>query len=273
VSESEQKSSGLRERFISAVVLAPPVLAALYFGGYYFQALALLITALMAWEWCGLVTGQKTGKGSLALIVASLVCVILSILMTQTHGLVSLLVLSLLLYGLGRSFYSHRAFWYLVGLPYIVLPMIALVSIREVEGQGMAYIVWLLLAVWATDVGAYFAGKTIGGPKLAPKISPKKTWAGLIGGMVCSGAVAAGVGAYFNLGTPVFLAGFGAFLAVIAQVGDFFESWVKRSFNAKDASNLIPGHGGVLDRVDGLLPVAVIMWVALASNLFGGAGP
>ncbi len=124
--------------------------------------------------------------------------------------------------------------------------------------------VMVLLAVIATDVGAYFAGRAIGGPKIAPRISPSKTWAGLAGGMVLSGSVLAGEVAIIE-GKPLALVPtvaalvLGAALAIAAQAGDFLESWLKRKAKMKDSSNLIPGHGGVLDRIDGMLPVAIIV--------------
>lgn len=123
-------------------------------------------------------------------------------------------------------------------------------------------LIGVIAVVIATDTGAYFSGRTIGGPKIAPSISPSKTWAGLIGGMIAAGLVSAGF-FLFNVGEVRFSAmtfiafAIGAVLAVVAQAGDFFESWLKRRAHVKDSSNLIPGHGGVFDRVDGLLPVAI----------------
>ena len=272
MSDIEQKSSGLKARVVSAVILAPPVLAALYFGGYFFDALVLLITGLMAWEWCGLVTSDRSGMGKAAFVFSSLTCVAISIFLGVGVGLITVSGLLVVLLGVGWFLYGGRTVWYAFGLPYVAIPMMAFVWIREIETFGMAYIIWLLLAVWATDIGAYFAGKGIGGPKIAPRISPKKTWAGLIGGMICSGAITAAVGSFFELGAPLILAFYGALFAIIAQVGDFFESWVKRSFNAKDASNLIPGHGGVLDRVDGVLTVVVALWAVLSLKLISGGG-
>lgn len=125
-----------------------------------------------------------------------------------------------------------------------------------------AVVIGVIAVVIATDVGAYFSGRGIGGPKIAPSISPSKTWAGLIGGMIAAGLVAAGTFVWntgeFVLRPMLFIAfAIGAVLAVLAQSGDFFESWLKRKAGVKDSSNLIPGHGGVFDRVDGLLPVAI----------------
>ncbi|MFZ1743692.1 MAG: phosphatidate cytidylyltransferase [Pontixanthobacter sp.] len=144
---------------------------------------------------------------------------------------------------LAGAFYIGLAGWTLSHLPVAVL-------------------VGVVAVVIATDVGAYFSGRAIGGPKIAPKISPSKTWAGLIGGAALAGAVSAGFFVHntgeFTLRPMLFIAfALGAMLAVLAQCGDFFESWLKRKAGVKDSSNLIPGHGGVFDRVDGLLPVAI----------------
>lgn len=154
---------------------------------------------------------------------------------------------------LGGAAYVGFAVWTLVSLP-------------------IAVVLGILAVVIATDVGAYFSGRSIGGPKIAPAISPSKTWAGLIGGMLAAGLVAGGSFVWntgeFVLRPMLFIAfAIGAMLAVLAQMGDFFESWLKRRAGVKDSSNLIPGHGGVFDRVDGLLPVAI------ASGLLWGLHP
>ena len=144
----------------------------------------------------------------------------------------------------------------LLGGMYVATAAYALVTLP------IAVVLGILSVVIATDVGAYFSGRSIGGPKIAPSISPSKTWAGLGGGMLAAGFVSAGFFAWnsgdASLRTMMFIAfAIGALLAVVAQSGDFFESWLKRRAGVKDSSNLIPGHGGVFDRVDGLLPVAI----------------
>ncbi|WP_394726927.1 phosphatidate cytidylyltransferase [Altererythrobacter sp. GH1-8] len=144
---------------------------------------------------------------------------------------------------LGGAAYVGFAVWTLISLP-------------------VAVVLGILAVVIATDVGAYFSGRAIGGPKIAPSISPSKTWAGLAGGMLAAALVASGTFVWntgeFVLRPMLFIAfAIGAMLAVLAQMGDFFESWLKRKAGVKDSSNLIPGHGGVFDRVDGLLPVAI----------------
>jgi phosphatidate cytidylyltransferase len=139
----------------------------------------------------------------------------------------------------------------------VALPVLALVLLRTDNVWGVHAIMWLMLVVWATDTFAYFAGRIIGGPKLAPVLSPKKTWAGLLGGMAGAALVSAIYAAYF-LPSWAALAGVAAALAVVAQLGDIFESALKRRFNMKDSGNLIPGHGGILDRVDGLVVAGVV---------------
>lgn len=151
--------------------------------------------------------------------------------------------------------------------PKIVLGFIGLIYIAAASWAlivlPVAVLIGVIAIVIATDVGAYFSGRAIGGPKIAPKISPSKTWAGLIGGATLAGVVSAGSFVHQTgdlvLRPMLFIAfAIGIVLACLAQAGDFFESWLKRRAGVKDSSNLIPGHGGIFDRVDGLLPVAIV---------------
>lgn len=156
--------------------------------------------------------------------------------------------------------------WEYGGIIYISLFASSLIYLREDE-NGFGLIMFLALTVWATDIAAYFAGRSIGGPKICPKISPNKTWAGLGGGILA----ASFIGAFSSIFTPVvgvfWLILLGAVMAVISQAGDFFESWVKRQFGVKDSGNIIPGHGGVMDRVDGVASAAPVLMII--SMLFG----
>ncbi len=147
----------------------------------------------------------------------------------------------------------NRAAWVTVGLPYILLPCLALLWLRSHPEWGRETIFWLFVLVWATDIGAYISGRLIGGPRLASSISPNKTWAGLIGG--AAAAAAAGTVAAGLLGKESLLplAVTSGMLGILSQGGDLLESWVKRRLKTKDSGSLIPGHGGLLDRVDGLL--------------------
>lgn len=151
------------------------------------------------------------------------------------------------------------------GLLYVGLPSFALISLSWVWETP---VFWILIVTWATDIFAYFAGRAIGGPKLLPRVSPNKTWAGLVGGI--AGAALAGwlVAAWFEM-EPFFL-WMGGPMAVVAQAGDLYESWEKRRAGVKDSGSLLPGHGGVLDRLDGLLAVAFVTILLLMAGFWTG---
>jgi len=160
-----------------------------------------------------------------------------------------------------RMLRGWGAGWQMFGFAYCLLPAISLLWIRERAeyqgiGTGFDLLIWVFLVVWSTDIGAYFAGRAIGGPKLAPSISPNKTVAGLVGG-VASAALLAGAWASF-IGLPPRLLWLAAPLGVAAQLGDLFESGLKRRAGVKDSGTWLPGHGGLLDRLDGLVPVAML---------------
>ncbi|CAA9481004.1 MAG: Phosphatidate cytidylyltransferase [uncultured Sphingomonadaceae bacterium] len=155
--------------------------------------------------------------------------------------------------------------WSTAGFVYALLPALALLWLRERPEVGAQLVLWTMAVTWATDILAYFAGRAIGGPKLAPAVSPNKTWAGLLGGVLGATAVSAlivstaGLSSRFNLFAPL--------LAVAAQGGDLFESWLKRRAGAKDSGTLLPGHGGAMDRLDGLVPVACLSFLLVAGGV------
>jgi phosphatidate cytidylyltransferase len=234
--------------------MAPPALLAAWAGGYAFAALIALAAALMCWEWHRMLNGTFALSGK----VASFGCAAASVLAVARPdmGLALMALTALASAGLAGRDRSGRL-WAAFGAVYAGLPSVAMVWLRDDPVAGNAVIWWLLLVVWSTDIGAYAFGRLIGGPKLLPLVSPKKTWAGLIGGMISAGLaalmVALMVGAVPGLGVFAI----GAVAAVVAQIGDLFESWIKRRCNVKDSSHIIPGHGGVLDRVDGLLTASL----------------
>jgi phosphatidate cytidylyltransferase len=155
--------------------------------------------------------------------------------------------------------FKTRNLWLASGAIYIALPILALLWLRA-QDNGLLLAFWGLSLVWATDIGAFFVGRSFGGPKVAPKISPNKTWSGLCGGMLAALLLGWALTTYWGL--PFQLALASPLLAVLAQIGDFFESWMKRRAGVKDSGTLIPGHGGVLDRLDGVvtsLPVAALL--------------
>ncbi|HLT79311.1 MAG TPA: phosphatidate cytidylyltransferase [Ferrovibrio sp.] len=252
------KSGGLKLRILSAAVMLPVAVGATWLGGWFFAALIALAGVAMLWEWArlpGELAMNVVVTGSLALVAALYLC------LSGDFGWSAVLIaLAAVVVGFLQR---HRFVWHAAGFIYIGLPCIVLLWLREIPDHGLLVVFWLLVVVWATDIGAYAAGRTIGGPKLIPAISPNKTWAGLFGGMLSAG-IAGGLLALIDPRLPSLpLAVFGALLAVVAQAGDFTESAVKRRFGVKDSSHLIPGHGGVLDRVDGLLFAAPVLALAL----------
>jgi phosphatidate cytidylyltransferase len=178
----------------------------------------------------------------------------------------SLVVLALGLFGVALLSPERRG-WTAAGFFYAAAAEMASVLVRLDQSEGFAALILILLVVWVTDIGGYFAGRGIGGPKLWPRVSPNKTWAGAIGGFAASLVIALGFAA-FGLGKTGPLLLLGAVLSVVSQLGDLFESAVKRRFGVKDSSNIIPGHGGLLDRLDGF--VAAVVLAAIFGILRGG---
>lgn len=155
--------------------------------------------------------------------------------------------------------------WQIVGFVYALLPAIALLWVRDRSPIGLELLLWVFVTTWSVDIGAYFAGRAIGGLKLAPAISPNKTWAGLLGGMLAA-MVLGGLWATL-LELPMILLWLAAPFAVAAQLGDLFESWLKRRAGVKDSGTWLPGHGGALDRLDGLVVVATLTAGAMIAGL------
>jgi phosphatidate cytidylyltransferase len=255
--QSSSKWSDLGVRTLSAVVLAPIFLLDLFAGGLWAEWLFAVIAVLIALEYTSIVHGGDKQQFALHAI-AGLAAALLSPGGWALAAMGIIVVATLISVSLLRRRSSEvNVWWASSGVPYVALPAMALVLLRDDAEWGWNALLWLALVVWATDIGAYFAGRIVGGPKLAPRLSPKKTWVGLVGGMMAAAAVSFGL--CNHLGLPVLVPSLIApVLAVIAQAGDIYESALKRHFNLKDASNLIPGHGGVMDRVDGLIAAALV---------------
>lgn len=259
--------SALGARIASALVMVPVALAIVWYGGPWIAGLAALAAAIMAWEW-GRLVGRSTGPtDGLLLGGIAAIPVVLAAAVAPWFGL---------LVGLAGILLQHRLagarnaapIWTAAGLAWIIGPCIGFVWLRS-QPVGTATMFWLLAVVWAIDTAAYIAGKTIGGPKLAPRISPKKTWAGLIGGLLAAilvGLAAALIVGSDKIGQVALLSGA---LAIVEQIGDMAESFAKRRFGVKDSGSLIPGHGGLLDRLDGML--AVVAAIVILSLVTGGS--
>ncbi len=256
--------SNLRLRMIASVAMIGVAVGALWFGGISFWLLAVVIALFMMAEWSDL---QKASAGEKRIAQYSL-SVALAVmapasLLIQVHDFFALG----LLFGAGffvAAVTRRSALGF--GVVYCGLPVLALMFLRRQE-EGLVWSFWALAIVWATDIGAFFAGRAIGGPKLAPRLSPSKTWAGLIGGIALASVVAGLL--HLRLGLPLRMTLATPALAVLAQGGDLFESWLKRRAGVKDSGNILPGHGGVLDRLDGVVPVApVAALLAVAPYLY-----
>lgn len=248
-------SEELRLRIISGIVLAAVVLVATWLGGIVFSLLAALISVLIFYEW-STITGQSrtsrlTAFGFASVVVVAIEYVFRSISGGYFSGMALLLAFTLVSIVIGAI--RKRGYWLAGGIFYAGLSGLSLAALRGADHDGLVNMLFIFAIVWATDILAYFVGRAIGGPKLAPPISPGKTWSGAIGGTV-AGIIAGTLVVYFAGGAvTVWHALIAAVLSIGSQIGDLFESWIKRRFGVKDSSRLIPGHGGVMDRVDGLV--------------------
>lgn len=235
----EAKKSDLATRTVSALVMVAVAGSALLLGGGFWALLVAAVATGVYWEWSGLVRGFAGSTG-------------------------------------------QRLAWMALGFLYIAVAATTLLALR-MDDFGISRTLLVVLVVIAIDVGAYFSGRTFGGPKIAPRISPSKTWAGLLGGMAGAALVIAAYVYWLSCYDPAFghceletitrhlplALGAGALAAVVAQAGDFFESWMKRRAGVKDSSGLIPGHGGLFDRVDGLLAVNFVIGLFAIAVILG----
>ena len=255
---AEQGSRNLVLRTIAALVLAPAAIAIAYAGGWLWTALVTLAAIGLHVEWLMIVgaVGERravvAGGGALAIAGLCLAAGrIDAALVALALGLAAAALLA-----------PQPRHWAAAGFLYAGSALIASVLLRLDQTWGFVALLMVLLVVWVTDIGGYFAGRGIGGPKLWPRVSPKKTWAGAIGGFAASLAVSGGFAA-LGFGRAVPLLALGAVLSIVSQLGDLLESAVKRRFGVKDSSHLIPGHGGLMDRLDGFVAAAV------AAAIFG----
>jgi len=257
-------------RLYSALVLITAALVLTLTSAETFAALVVLFMAAMAWEWGRLVRGKgldlafgaqlgTTGlASSITLMGYPALALLIVLLGTALVFLIRLLAAD-----------RPQAWWSAAGVCYAGFPAIALIWLRGDGYFGTLIVLYIFAIVWTTDSAAYLFGRWLGGPKLAPRISPKKTWAGFVGGLLSAGIVGIAFGALAGL-SSLWLGLLAIGFALIAQLGDLGESAIKRAFGMKDTSGLIPGHGGVLDRIDGLIFVAVaaagLAWLIDSAN-------
>ena len=248
----------LLTRIATGLVLIAVALTAVWLGGIAFAALVAAGTLVMFSEWAVM---QRLGRGVRVAGLALIAGVILLLSLVSVGEALMTLAAGAGLLGLfAARLRKGWGFWTAAGVLYCGLPAVALIWLRGLQ-LGLAATVFVLVAVWATDIAAFFTGRAIGGAKLAPSISPNKTWAGAFGGVVGAMAITGGLAAWYLAQQGGIKAGYfiglaGA-LAVLSIIGDLFESWMKRRAGVKDSGNILPGHGGVLDRLDGLVPVAI----------------
>jgi phosphatidate cytidylyltransferase len=242
-------------RIASALVLAPLALAAAYFGGWLFAAFWVAAAIAVLWEWNGMVAGPGSrlavAAGGSALVAAAIISGL-----NRTAAAMLLVVLGALAAVVFAP--ADRRLWTAAGVGYAGIMLLAPLLLRADIEYGFIAILLIFAVVWTTDILAFFAGRAFGGPKLMPSVSPKKTWSGAVAGTAGAMLIAALVSYFFpgiSIAAAVVIA---LLLSVASQLGDLMESAIKRRFGAKDAGTLIPGHGGVMDRLDGFWAAALI---------------
>jgi phosphatidate cytidylyltransferase len=252
---------------VSSLVLAPLAVVAAYFGGLLFLAFWAIAALIVLWEWDTLVCAHDRNPvltiGAVSLIGAALLL---------AYGWRGTAIAFVVLGAIGVTALASRVrrVWCAAGLLYSAVLLIAPVLLHGGARLAFAALIFLFVIVWATDIAAYFVGRAIGGPKLMPAVSPNKTWSGAIGGTlagVIGGAIAAWQFGLHNWGACAALA---FALSIVAQAGDLAESAIKRRFNTKDTSSLIPGHGGLMDRLDGFITAVLVATVI--GIVHGGLG-
>ena len=247
-------SENLKLRIASGAILAAIAFALAYAGPKPFAALILVTALFVSWEWGRMVRGVGADLAFFIHAIAVTAAIVLSVAGYAALGAAVLVTAAIILVPL---VFGRGARLSALGVFYVGLPAISLVWLRSNEPYGFAAVLLVFAIVWCSDIGAYASGRLIGGPRLWPRISPNKTWAGLIGGLA-AGTAAAGliVPLFVADASPLRLALTGLALALVAQAGDLAESALKRGFGLKDASDLIPGHGGFMDRMDSIVAVA-----------------
>jgi phosphatidate cytidylyltransferase len=264
------RGSELALRVCSALVLVPLAIGTAYVGGWPFAAFWGIAAIGVLWEWTSLVAGADrrsvlmSGGASIVLALA---------LVVTGHHLAALIVLAMGTLGAAALAPAERRTWVASGIPYAGALGVAPIVLRSDGENGFLAMILLFAVVWTTDIVAYFVGRAIGGPKLMPQVSPKKTWSGALGGTAAAVLAALLVAHAAALNGLFAIAMLAIVLSIFAQGGDLLESFLKRKFGAKDSSHLIPGHGGLMDRLDGFVTASVVAaLIGLARGGFAAPG-
>ncbi len=254
--------SDLKPRVAAAVAMGSLALATAWIGGFIFAVFWWLASIVVLWEWQRLVGGsrlaERVGVGGFMVALAALFALHSSIL-----GVIVALVLSAAAVGWLAG--QGAGVWAAAGALYAGALVASVVLLRVSPSFGLAAILWLFAVVWGTDIAAYFAGRLIGGPRLWPSVSPGKTWSGAVVGALAGAVLGLMLAAWTNRLAALFWLGLGLATAIVSELGDLFESALKRRFGVKDSSGLIPGHGGLMDRLDAF--VAASVFAALIAGL------
>ncbi len=250
----------LRLRILSILVLGPVALVLLYLGSWPFALLVGVSGVIMLWELFKLIEVREWRLTSIASGCVLALAVFFMLEGATGPALFSVAGGAVLSAILAAGNVQSRL-WAFAGYLYVGLPCLALIVLRDEQVAGFLTVLWLFLAVWSMDIGAYIVGRTVGGPKLWPAVSPNKTWSGLIGGIFLAAVMGLGFGVISKTGGLLMLSALAAIVAIWSQFGDLAESALKRKFGAKDTSPLIPGHGGLLDRLDSTLFATLAVWL------------
>jgi phosphatidate cytidylyltransferase len=267
ISVSQARTDRLSHRVLAALIMVPVALGLTWLGGWAFYLLIIGCAGLLAREWARLCGVSPMHLHGCALILGITILLFVAVL-EQRHlaaAMVGVGLFMVMVMATIRQIGSRRAFWFALGVVAILPAGLSLVWMRALEPEGLGLICWVMAVVWVADSAAYAVGRTVGGPLLAPRISPSKTWSGLVGGLVGASLIGGWVAVMLGQGGFAMAAIAGLLVGAASGLGDLFESYFKRKFKVKDSGGLIPGHGGVLDRLDSLLaaaPATALLYLA-----------
>ncbi|MBB3974353.1 phosphatidate cytidylyltransferase [Hansschlegelia beijingensis] len=273
--QAARSSSELAKRVVSGVVMIAAALLSAWIGGLLFAVFWTLAGVAVGVEWAWLSSPDPRARRRAAQTVGLTLGVAGALVGLASYFAIPFWVIAaaLAIGAAAAALLARPVYVTAAAVPYGAAVFIGVILLRRDPHDGLLATLWLFAVVWATDIAAYFTGRAIGGPKLAPRISPKKTWSGAVGGAAAAACAGVGVAALGGVGNLWPVALVALVTAVLAELGDLFESGVKRAFGAKDSSQLIPGHGGLMDRLDGFLVAATfVAAVGLARGGLDGAG-